>query len=174
MTTKTCLVDIAKEYAISKHKEKNNLYGDLPYEIHLQNVVNTALNYIELVDERYRDSVVAACWCHDILEDTDQSFNDIKEKLGYHVADLVFIVTDELGRNRIERALQTYLKIMRSNLGTFIKLCDRISNASTSKNNKHPMFNKYKKEHILFKYALYKKGIYEEMWNELEKIFNEE
>lgn len=169
------LLKTAEEYAVATHKKVGQTYGNDPYDFHLRAVVEVAKRYLHLyIDPKYHDEVLAACWCHDIMEDTGESYNDVAKMLGCNVADYVITVTDEIGKNRKEKALRTYLKIMNSYQGTFIKLCDRIANSTNSKNNKHSMFNKYKKEHTLFEYALKKNGEFIEMWDCLNKLFNEE
>lgn len=49
-----------------------------------------------------------AVWRHDTIEDIRQSYNDIKKKIGQPVADMVFAVTNEKGKNRHERANVKY------------------------------------------------------------------
>ncbi|MFM9449568.1 hypothetical protein ACKI1Y_44750, partial [Streptomyces acidiscabies] len=65
---------------------------------------------------------------HDTTEDCRINYNDVKSEFGELVADFVYRVTNELGRNRVERADKTYPKIAECAIATWVKLCDRISN----------------------------------------------
>lgn len=168
------LIEKAKAYAIGIHTKRNQLYGKKPYSFHLQGVVDNVYKYIEYIDPEYRTAVIMAAWCHDTLEDTGESFNDVMKVIGMRAAGIVFNVTDEQGLDRLEKQLKTMPKLMRDDLAIFVKICDRLSNSSHSKHDKPSMYNKYKKEHILFKYVLDRKDMYTDMWDELENIFNEE
>jgi len=173
MSLDLALIQKAKEYAIGIHTKRNQKYGNKPYDFHLQGVVDYVYKYLDYIDPTYHTAVICAAWCHDVLEDTGESFNDVKDVIGYFAAKIVFNVTDENGLDRLEKQLKTLPKIMRCEFSTYTKMCDRLSNGNHSKNNKHSMFNKYKKEHILFKYVLDRKNMYKDMWDELENIFNE-
>lgn len=88
----------AAVFAAEKHR--NQKYGNRPYFNHLEQVVTTL--------ERFRISnphLLAAGFLHDVIEDTDASYNDVKKVTNTVVAELVYAVTDELGRNRKERSI---------------------------------------------------------------------
>jgi len=110
----------------SKH-HKGQWYGSKPYMYHLKKVSDVAMD-CNITDE----SILMSCLLHDIIEDTEVSFNDIKEKFGEEVAEIVYCVTDELGRSRKERKFKTYKKIRNNPKSIVVKLCDRISNISES------------------------------------------
>tara|TARA_R110000764_G_scaffold72473_1_gene148671 strand:- start:101 stop:853 length:753 start_codon:yes stop_codon:yes gene_type:complete len=110
----------------SKH-HKGQLYGSKPYMYHLKKVSDVAL------DCDYTDiSILISCVLHDIIEDTDVTYEDVKENFGEEVAEIVYCVTDELGRNRKERKFKTYNKIRNNPKSIVVKLCDRISNITES------------------------------------------
>ena len=70
-------------------------YNDeVPYTYHLDNVVKI-LQQFSLTDP----VMICAGYLHDTIEDTTRSYNDIKDRFGEDVAELVFCVTSELGRN---------------------------------------------------------------------------
>jgi (p)ppGpp synthase/HD superfamily hydrolase len=137
----------SKEYAILCHGEVNHKYGNEPYEVHLQMVVDIAKQFIHLIPEEYRDKVLAACWGHDIIEDARQTYNDVVKILGEEVAEIIYAVTDELGRNRKERAEKTYPKIAENPFAKFVKECDRAANTAASKEQDSDLYEKYKKEY---------------------------
>ena len=81
----------------------------------------------------YDESIIIGTILHDTLEDTTLSYNDIKKAFGKEVAEIVYCVTDELGRNRNERKEKTYPKIKANWKATVVKICDRIANITQSK-----------------------------------------
>lgn len=80
-----------------------------------------------------------------------------------------FLVSNERGRSRKERNFKTYPKIWNNKLAVFLKLCDRLANTRNSRETHHRMFEVYKKEYPVFKYAL-KQQCFEDMWNELDNL----
>lgn len=57
------------------------------------------------------------------------------------MAEIVFCVTNEQGRNRKERIKRTYPKIRNNRWAQFVKLCDRIANVEHSLETKSRMFD---------------------------------
>jgi len=148
-------------------------YDKYPYTYHLSQVV--------LILEKFGwddSAMICAGWLHDSIEDTNTSYNDIKTEFGEEVAELVYAVTNELGRNRKERNERTYPKIRNNERATAIKLADRIANVEHGSINggKDEM---YKKEFPSFEGWLRPTGedkIREEddrirkMWRHLRKL----
>jgi len=172
------LVEQMKQYAALCHTSTNHFYDKVyPYTKHLNLVVSVAMKHINLIPEDKRPIVIAACYGHDLIEDTRQTFNDIKERFGIEVAELIYALTNEKGRSRIERGNDKYYNGIKSTpYAPFIKLCDRIANASYSKKTGSSMFEKYKKEQASFTVHLYdfeKQGHndYEPLWKELNDLF---
>jgi (p)ppGpp synthase/HD superfamily hydrolase len=94
-----------------------------------------------------RDACLLATWGHDLIEDTRVSYNDVKDQLGQEVAEIVYALTNEKGKNRKERGGVKYYEGIRQTPGAaFVKLCDRIANVQYSKMTKSRMFEMYKKE----------------------------
>lgn len=137
----------AHEFAERCHAETNHLYDGHPYTHHLVLVVGVAEKNISNFPEFDRDVIIAACWAHDTIEDTRQTYNDVKKVLGEKVADIVYACTTEKGKTRKERQSDKYYEGIRNTPGaTFVKLCDRIANTMFSKATKSGMFEKYKGE----------------------------
>lgn len=152
--------------AISSHGMQT--YDEHPYYYHLEQVVDV-LKEFGFTDEKY----VISGYLHDILEDTAISYNDIKKQFGEEVAEIVYAVTDELGKNRKERKSKTYPKIKANSDAIIVKLADRIANVRNSIKNKPHMAEMYFKELESFKDALYIPNTEAEyMWNELFRIVN--
>ena len=165
------LAEKSKDYACEMHHITNCRYGDLPYQVHLQMVVDVGERFIHLIPEHARDKVRAMLWSHDVMEDTRQTYHDVCDVLGEEVADNIYMVTNELGKTRKERAEKTYPKIQGHKWATFVKGCDRYANTLNSKNNKHRMFVVYREEYIDFKSALYTPySDLTELWNALDEL----
>lgn len=166
------LEDYAKNFSVNCHISTNHFYDGLPYEFHLNMVVETAKKYINLIPKDDRDVVLAACWAHDTIEDTRITYNDLKSELGEEVAEIVFALTNEKGRNRKERANEKYYTGIRDTKhAAFVKICDRIANVEYSKNQASKMLDVYRKEFETFEYWLYCDE-YHEMFDYLYGLLN--
>ena len=161
-------VEQARDFAIKWHGDQK--YGTEPYVSHLDDVHEVGLLYDTDVDEQCAD------YLHDVLEDTDCTFEEIWSNFGWNVAQLVFLVSDEDGDNRKERKQRTYPKI-RSNSGAILlKLRDRIANVERSKQNNPRLFQMYKNEHEEFLTELHisgtRYGTLGEMINHLNRVID--
>ncbi|MEM6721826.1 MAG: phosphohydrolase [Bacteroidota bacterium] len=146
----------ARRYATEKHKATNHQYDQYPYEFHLQMVVNAAKKFIHLIPEEAQQNVLAGCWVHDVIEDARETYNDVKKALNEDIAELAYALTNDKGRNRQERAGEKYYAGIRNTpYAAFIKLCDRIANATHSKNTGSRMLDVYRKENAVFVEKLY-------------------
>lgn len=146
----------ARAYAIEKHRDTNHRYDEYPYEFHLQMVVNAAEQFIHLIPEEAQQNVLAGCWTHDIIEDARETYNDVKKALNEDVAELAYALTNDKGKTRSERAGDKYYEGIRNTpYATYIKLCDRIANATHSKNTNSRMLEMYRKENPVFISKLY-------------------
>lgn len=162
------------EWAVEKHRETGCKYSGYDYKLHLDAVVNVGFEYLHLLSDKHFE-VMCGCSCHDVMEDCRVNWNDIKRYTdSAFIADIVYNVTNELGRNRKERADKTYPKIASCKYSTYLKVCDRIANAKFSyfMNDELGMFSKYKSEHESFRKALYNSSHgFGPMWDELEAIW---
>lgn len=168
------LLSRAVEFATRIHDVKaNQKYGDdLPYSFHLSQVYVVADKFKHLIPEEFHDQVFAACWLHDTIEDARQAYNDIKQEFGYEVADIVYALTNEKGKNRKERENHKYYAGIRETRFTpFVKLCDRIANVRYSQSSGSKMFLMCQKENDDFLYNIAQENT--EMGNYLSSIFNE-
>lgn len=136
---------IAKEALIFAQKAHGDqTYDGFNYAYHLIQVVNIAKEL------GYSEEILVACALHDVLEDTKVTYTELKEKFGEEVAEIVYAVTDELGRNRRERKKKTYPKIRSNWKATVVKICDRIANIEYSKKSNPSMLKMYREEHESF------------------------
>lgn len=172
-------------WIIEQHESTNHQYDKyLPYEFHLRMVHQVAKEFIHLVPkinygpdtESLDRAVLLAAFGHDLIEDTRVSYNDVKEVLGFQVAELVYALTNEKGKNRKERANDKYYQGIRETEGAvFVKLCDRIANVRYGKITGSRMVKMYHKENPNFIEKLgYKSGHdLEEMFEYLNNLFLE-
>lgn len=165
------LVKRAKEFARLVHA--NQFYGELPYYVHLKEVYLTLLEF-GVKDE----SILAASWLHDSIEDTETTYENLLIQFNKEVAELVQAVTNEKGKNRKEILEKTAFKIRDNKKALIIKLADRIVNTEFSIDNNEKLYKMYEKEFSRFKELLYteaeKDKIILDLWEHLEKLYGEE
>ena len=139
MTNK--IIQEAMELALTAHEGQK--YGNLPYSIHLFNVVETVK---ELRDGYAEDNEVAAAWLHDSLEDTTLTAEEISKRCGEEVTRVVSLVTNK-GKSRKEHMALTLPGVVKDPIASVIKIADRVSNVrfcATKQDRK--MFDMYAKE----------------------------
>lgn len=162
----------ARLMALKAHGEQ--LYGDRPYERHLQEVVEILYRFGFRLENEADFPLLISAWLHDSLEDTDLTKAEIEAEFGAEIADLVWRVTDEDGANRKERKAKTYLKTRKSEQAIILKLADRIANVKSCLQNNQRLLQMYKKEQAHFSESLKPFSQSEkalEMWEHLEKLF---
>lgn len=142
-------------------------YGDHPYHVHLGHVEDV-LREAGYSDD---DELLVGAWLHDVLEDTSATYNDIKKTFGESIAELVYAVTDELGRNRKERKTRTYPKIKRNKKATILKIADRIANIRFARDTENLRMKKmYLKEYVDFYDGIYIPAVADKMWDFLNVV----
>lgn len=135
---------INRAQMVAERAHATQQYDIYPYMFHINQVLNISQQL------GYDESIQVACILHDTLEDSDLSYNDIKKNFGESIAEIVYAVTDELGRDRKERKLRTYHKIRANWKATVVKICDRIANVEHSKKYNKGMYDMYIKENMDF------------------------
>lgn len=134
---------------LARHWHREQTYDLFPYAKHLQDVVATLKAFCITTPD-----LECAGWCHDALEDRGISYSDIKSVLGQNVAEIVYAVTDELGRNRKEKKAKTYPKIIANPSALLVKLADRIANVEHGLRFGGGKVQMYAKEQSDFEHAL--------------------
>jgi len=129
---------------VAERIHANVTYDIYPYIYHPKMVAQIA------EDLGYEEAIVIACLLPDTTEDGGLSYNKIKRYFGEEVAEIVYAVTDELGRNRKEKHTKTYPKIKANWKATVVKICDRIANMRHSKEFTPSKFKMYQSEHTFF------------------------
>ena len=131
---------------IAEHAHKNQTYGGIfPYMKHIYDVIDV-LKRFDFKGNKY---LIGAA-LHDVMEDDSISYNDIKKHFGVEVAEMVYCVTDELGRNRKEKKEKTLPKTASNPDAIILKLGDRIANLEMG-----GKLSMYGEEYTEFKGALY-------------------
>lgn len=134
----------AKKLAHEKHKNQKRKDGVTPYSDHLEGVVNRLKN-LGITDK----NILAAAWMHDVIEDTDVTFDQINEKFGREIAVIVLSLSKDknVAKKDIEQQYVNQLKNATSD-AKIIKLCDisanlkDLSNAPISKTQKNKQVKK--------------------------------
>lgn len=165
------LIKRAEEFARLVHR--NQYYSELPYYVHLKEVYLTLLDF-GVTDE----SILAASWLHDSIEDTETTYETLLTQFGKEIADLVQAVTNEKGRSRKDILEKTAPKIVNNEAALVIKLADRIVNTEFSIDKNEKLYKMYEKEFPRFKELLYSKTstkyFIPMLWEHLENLYSDE
>lgn len=157
----------AQAFALERHGVQD--HGSLKIGDHLTDVANNARkHYDPHVNICEAEDIVSAAWLHDVVEDTQTTVPEIEESFGSSVANLVNLLTDKSGRNRLERHLRTYHAIRTDPDATLIKLCDRRHNQERSINHGEHWLVMYLNEYNYFKFALWTPHKFKKLWDELD------
>jgi hypothetical protein len=156
-------VALARAFALAAHGDQR--YGSLPYSHHLDAVAALLAPYGE------QAQVVG--YLHDTVEDTETMVTEIRDRFGPEIAECVSLVTDEHGANRRERKAKTNAKLAATSNQTalIVKAADRLANlqasVQTQANDKLQM---YRREHDAFRQAVYRSGLCDELWDQIDDI----
>jgi (p)ppGpp synthase/HD superfamily hydrolase len=163
-------------FAIDAHNKVNHHYDHYPYSVHLSMVVMYAMKHFEdaYIPENSFETVINACWLHDTIEDCRLTYNDVKTIAGEEVAEIVYAVTNEKGKNRKHRANQNYYNGIRETAwATYVKLCDRLANAKYSADTNSRMLKVYRNENKDFLNSLFKNNSSLPQYKSMIKELNE-
>ncbi len=168
MTTKKILD--AQIFAFQIHA--NQFYGDpalkIPYTVHLSLAESKAQKYLYLLPEEDRETAIISIWLHDSREDQGQSYNDIKKLFEAKVAEVVYCLSNNDGRNRKEIAINTYgPKTSTNRIAVYDKLADRLANVEFGVHNASRMLKAQKEEFPYMVGVLYFPGEFDPMWADL-------
>lgn len=113
-------------YAAQQHSEQRRKgHGVMPYVNHVVEVAELVAQVGEVEDL----AVLQAAILHDTVEDTETTLDDIEERFGRDVRNLVEEMTDDKNLPKAERKrLQIVHAPEMSDRGKIIKIADKISN----------------------------------------------
>jgi len=122
------LIDKAKMFAEVAHAGQTRKYSDDPYITH-------PIRVSEIVAHNQgTDEMIAAALLHDVVEDTPVTHDEILDKFGADVSDLVFGLTDvdlSMGNRKTRKALDRDRIASSSADVQLIKLADFIDNTTS-------------------------------------------
>ena len=87
----------ARNFAYNKHDvpQECKRYGNSPYSVHIENVVEYIKKYSYYIDKNEINDVICAGYLHDTIEDTPTTPTIIRKLFNDRIADIVFAVTNE-------------------------------------------------------------------------------
>jgi len=160
------IVESACAFAIKAHGSQR--YEKLPYGQHLFDVAAT-LQTFGITDK----GILAAAWLHDVLDKTDVERDDLEERFGPEIANVVQALTLKPGKNRSARNRKTYAQIRPLRDARLVKLADRIANVQYCWARKNRRLFTYHKEYRTFRKGLMPTipvGVEKRMWGKLDKL----
>ena len=165
-----------REYFFDLHDNVcNQKYNKtLPYSFHLEMVEAQAYLFKHHIysDEPYNSDIWNGIYGHDSIEDARLTYNDIVERFGDAVAEIIYLCTENKGRNRAERKNDVFYHALKTNRDAiFVKLCDLIANVKFSLLTNSSMFNKYKAEYNQKTKPMLYTEEFKDMFDYLDSIF---
>lgn len=122
----------AEEFARMKHRGLKRKDGITPSIRHLSQVVKR----LERMGVTEPD-ILSAAWLHDVVEDTDVTYDGIKNRFGRRVAEIVVAVSKDNRLPKRQRERQYISQLRRASFGAkLVKLGDIVANlADLEKSN---------------------------------------
>lgn len=179
-------INESRDYFYHLHDiECNQKYNKiLPYSFHLDMVEKQAIKFIHLIpneklfplnsfnSDTIKTLVIIGCQGHDSIEDARITYNDLVEKFEESVAEIIYLCSENKGRNRTQRKNDNfYIELKQNKYAVFVKLCDIIANVKFGLLSNSTMFDKARKEYPKIKEHLSIWAEYKPMFDYLEKIF---
>lgn len=171
------LFNEAISFAVEKHKNQKRKGTDWPYVVHLYDVMQI------LQKNKANLETIIAGILHDTVEDTDTTLEEIEQKFGTNIKNMVDILSEKKNLPYSERKLLQAKRLQNATIQTkMIKCADCLSNLSAIKYDlvrDANTWNKFNapKEKIQIHYAEIIKAMSNleafEMYKELKSIFNE-
>lgn len=169
------------DFARAAHDKANCEYDGKNYYTHVR-MVEGGIDVYETVFKKHSDYLIARMGAsgHDLIEDAQLTFNNVKDASNRRVAQVVLAVTDVHEENRLMRHLATMGKTVKDYIAIIVKMADMRANGLYSKTHGSGMYAKYVAEYEyrrpIFMMALkwYDKYLDAEtlnaFWDELDEI----
>lgn len=164
----TTLVDKAIEYAVLNHKNTSRKGNNIPYILHPLEAMSIVASITEDIE------LIAAAALHDLIEDTDVTYDDLKEKFGKRIADIVKVESNNMLKDYknlewVEVKKLEIEKLLNSSLDTkIIALADKLSNMRAIHNDFKRIGNE-----LWLRFNEHDSKIHKWRFNELLKCFDE-
>ena len=140
------MLDEVLKFATTAHGDQKRKYTNDPYIVHpiaVSEIVKTVA---------HTDEMVAAALLHDVVEDTPVTIDEIKDKFGSKVAELVGWLTDisrpEDGNRKTRKTLDREHSAEAPADAQTIKLADLIHNTKSIEKHDPHFWKVYKQEKI--------------------------
>ncbi len=175
-------------YSHQKHVAENQQeYAGEPYTIHLNNVKAVLREFGFGPKDSVEGLILgSAALIHDVIEDTDATYEEIGDLFSYQLARVVLGVTklnsndkDQAGLSPDVILTNTYQRTRTDRLSVTLKLADRISNVRQGLAdfflNLPSKVSKYMLEQKVFKEILYRQEEtdLQPMWDELDRLLSD-
>lgn len=175
-------------YSHQKHVAENQQeYAGEPYTAHLNNVKAVLREFGFGPKDSIEGLILgSAALIHDVIEDTDATYEEIGDLFSYQLARIVLGVTklnsndkDQAGLSPEDILKNTYRRTRTDRLSVALKLADRISNVRQGLAdfflNQRSKVSKYMLEQKVFKEILYRENETElqPMWDELDRLLSD-
>ena len=140
------MLDDVLKFATAAHGDQKRKYTGDPY-------INHPIAVAKIVETvPHTDAMIAAALLHDVVEDTHVTLDQIKDKFGDKVAELVGWLTDisqpEDGNRRTRKALDRAHSANAPAEAQTIKLADLIHNTASIEKHDPGFYKVYKEEKI--------------------------
>jgi len=169
------------EFARKAHDKANCEYDGKNYYTHVE-MVEDGIDKYETVFKSHVDYRIARAGGsgHDLIEDAQLTFNDVKAASNRRVAQIVLAVTDVHEENRLLRHLFTMGKTVKDYIAIIVKMADMRANGMYSKEHGSQMYDVYVEEY-LYRRPIFMKALkwymrhldaetLKEFWDELDEI----
>jgi len=128
----------AENFAKERHSGMTSKNGITSHHEHLAGVV-ARLKNLGMADE----DVISSAWLHDIIDDTETSFDELDQRFGSKVAVLVLAVSKDKSLPRAKQEEQYVKQLKKASFeAKLIKLCDI---SASLRDLKNAPFSKTKK-----------------------------
>ena len=166
------LIEKAYEYAEEKHRNQFRKSGE-PYIIH-------PIHVAYIVAELGLDTqTICAALLHDVVEDTEATYEDIKKEFGQEIAQIVEGVTkigslfESVEKNQAENYKKMFIAVEKDIRVILLKLADRLHNVQTLQYLRRDRQIAIAKETIdLYAQIAHKLGMYEMKMKLQDNAFN--
>jgi (p)ppGpp synthase/HD superfamily hydrolase len=138
----TTSIQMAFDFARQKHEGQMRKFKKAPYIEHPQEVVKILQQYTN------NETIICAAYLHDVLEDTETSYQEIILSFNIQVANIVLELTS-LKEKALEMGKAQYLTTKINHMSSearLIKLADRFHNVSEIEKSPKDFSLKYAKE----------------------------
>lgn len=175
------LIEKAKKFAKKEHGKNRRKYGSREYYYTHPYAVAERLKKFK--EYRNDENILAAAYLHDILEETDIKYEDLKAQFNITIANLVKELTSDVskyvGNGDLAKGKYLANKINNmSNNARLIKLADREHNVSNLPACPDSFTERYSREtqyilnHLNFKPNNIEKELIDSIWNYIKPYLN--